>query len=133
MNFHPTALREAIFYAASFASFASLAANTAQQVVAPASNTAGLVVHSAHQISFNGTTGLFVACSLLAKAGAAPASPADGDLLGGGFAMSNATNASAAGWKMGQPVFIAAGKGLWFITNRLETDGLRGCLYTLLA
>jgi hypothetical protein len=111
-------------YNGSYANNGVFAANTAIQVVAPATNTNGLIVLTADLVAIGGAASL---SSLIAKAGA-PANVADGDVLV--IAHNLATNPQAG--KLNRAVKVAAGKGLYFIANGASTNSLMSALYKLL-
>lgn len=110
----------------------ALAAAANAQVFAPAANVNGAIVWSAFH-SY-GAAGGGVVESLIAKAGAAPANYADGQVLMCSR-MSQATNPAYYEGQLVQPVRIAAGLGLWFHSSGAQSAGLgqiRACQYTLL-
>lgn len=113
-------------YGAAYKSTTAMAANTPDTVFAPASNVNGAIVWSACAIpgGVAAVLGAFVAKT------SAPANVLDGDVIH--IAGSNgATYGQAA--PMANPVFIAAGKGLYWIPNTAESGTqLRQVLYTLL-
>ena len=111
-------------YGGSYSSFGVTlpTANLPVQVIAPASNVNGLVVHQsiiAHSDAISGV------CTLLAKE-TAPTGIGDGDVL----------NVAASGAVMPSiiqsPISIPPGKGLYVIANAIETGGTQSILYTLL-
>lgn len=103
-----------------------LAANTAVQVVAPAANVNGLVVHSAGIITFSGGSNN---CSLIAKS-SAPANVTDGDVI---LMAASGAAFSAVPSILSKLNRIAAGKGLYFIsTNAEAAPSCRNVSYTVL-
>lgn len=113
--------------ASSFSSSAALAANTAEQVVAPASNTNGILVFERHAITNTASNNTV---TLLAKT-SAPTSFGDGDIH---YMLFQDTGGA---WKIGpnimdRPILIPAGKGLYWFSNVLETGARRWCTYTVL-
>lgn len=134
MNFHPSAIREAFFYATSFYSNGGMAINTVETIVAPASNVAGLVVWRLAMMTAHGTAGSGNTVTCLAKS-SAPASIGDGDVLGVVINYPQ-TTVGEAGTKMTweSPVFVAAGKGLYFRNGPVaEALASRFVLYSLLS
>jgi hypothetical protein len=117
-------------YGASYKSTTNLAANTADAVFAAASNINGALVHGAEFISGNGGTAGYAATGFLAKT-SAPTTAIDGDVILGA---TNWTSTVGSTGQLQQPVFIAAGKGLYFISTLAETaNGVyRNVRYTLL-
>jgi len=117
-------------YATSFSSSSGLAANTPQNIIAAASNTAGYVLHNANwTFTFAAIPQVF--STLLAKT-TAPTTATDGDILA---AVKNA-NAVAGGsqhygW-LDRITRVSSGKRLDRITGSLESGAACGCLYTLL-
>lgn len=114
-------------YAASYKSITLLAANTPDQIFSPASNTNGAIIWTASASARNAS----VQAALIAKA-SAPATVIDGDVLSQqvgvpGFAAGDyAININA-------PMFVAAGKGAYFIATGADTICAgRSALYTLL-
>lgn len=118
-------------YGASFASSALLAANTAQQVFAPAANVRGAWIVAAAARSGNSTSNGEIA--LIAKT-SAPTTVVDGDVLAGvDCMMQQGTPASfVVTAKLQSRIFVPAGKGLYWISNIAEGAGTRSVLYTLL-
>jgi len=119
-------------YGASFASTGQLSSGAAQEVVAPAANTKGITVWMAEYIHIGtGTPGW---PSLLAKA-SAPTTVIDGDVLPMAatvFENPSLTILGACG-NLVRPVFIPAGKGLYWRTMANETNSQvkRSVLYTI--
>lgn len=114
-------------YGASYASNATLVANTAVQVIAPASNVAGVIIHQA-SMSMYFSAGSGFGC-LIAKS-SAPANNADGDVL-----LTNGSGATAQVFNTASikgPIKVPAGKGIYFINSGSEGSGLRSCQYTIL-
>lgn len=119
-------------YGASFGSTAFLAANTPETVIAPGTNTGGVIVWSAGMRGMN-SAATNITSSLLAKA-SAPANFNDGAVLlipDNYFELASTRMATAG--KLVRPVFLAAGLGLYFISGALETQLVhRHVLYTVL-
>lgn len=115
-------------YGASFKS--QNAAAGSETVVAAAANVNGLIVWAAAFVA--GTAAGLNQTALLAKT-SAPVSPVDGDAILTGDASSfNATGALYLnGGSLKRPVFVAAGKGLFFF-NGTDNQSLKSVLYTLL-
>lgn len=125
-------------YGARFTSTAALASGATEQVFSAASNANGAII--ARVVSYElQTAGGFnnSQCWLHAHTGA-PAAITDGDVLMG--AMENAMGENGASTRMfssgklDQPLFIAAGKGVWFRNNgpAAQTTAARSVLYTLI-
>ncbi|HLO62905.1 MAG TPA: hypothetical protein VK165_08060 [Azonexus sp.] len=103
-----------------------LAAATAVQVVAPAANVNGIVVHSAGIITYTGGTNN---CALVAK-NAAPATVVDGDVI---LMAASGAAFSAVPSILSKLNRIPAGKGLYFIsTNAEAAPSCRNVAYTIL-
>lgn len=120
-------------YGAAFCAESNIAANTNELVVAPAANVNGLIVHFA-QI-FSGNPASTTRTKLIAKAGAAPASGTDGDvLLTTGANIMTAVGVLSIASIRERDVFVAAGKGLYFrnASGTAENVGERVVHYTLL-
>lgn len=115
-------------YGASYKSTSALVANTGDVVFSPGANVNGAVIWAA---GFLHQETVAAGISLVAKA-SAPASIVDGDVL---LQTQNFTNA-ASNFECGalpNPVFVAAGKGAYFIAAAASnTAALRSALYTLL-
>lgn len=113
-------------YGAAYASNVALTAATPVQVVAPASNTNGITVWAAGATHSPASSLSHVV--LIAKA-SAPSTIIDGDVyyhnsVGG-------SNQFAGGDTNVFPVRVAAGKGLYWITDQNEASGFRRVLYTV--
>lgn len=117
-----------ITYGASYKSNTPLAANTPETIVAPAANLNGLIVWVASFISSQSGATRFASC-FLAKT-SAPTTIYDGDVIVQPSHMVSQDN----GAFLMRPVFIPAGKGLYYIANLAENAAgcLRSCLYSLL-
>lgn len=113
-------------YVSSFKSNTALAANANETILAPAANVNGAILWRGQGIHSGATSGLG---ALIAKAGAAPASLIDGDVL----VTSKWNGASIDEWVLNTPIKIAAGMGLYFRNGAsAETTRLLLALYTLL-
>jgi len=123
-NGQPNAIR----YGASYKSNTNLAANTPETVFAPGSNVNGAYVWEAGFVHSNAGG---MGAAFLAKT-SAPATVLDGDVVCGmsGAAASGASNLNFG--QMPQPVFVPAGKGLYFISTNAENNANRHALFTLL-
>lgn len=122
-------LREIVRYGAGFAASGNLLANTPETVVAAASNVSGLIVWEARAVC--SASGIY--WNLAAKT-SAPAGVPDGDVI---LAPDNhswdASNARPlTGAALARPVFVPAGKGLYFISAAATTFMFRSVLYTIL-
>ncbi len=118
-----------IRYGASYRSTTNVAANTAEAVFTAAANVRGAWVHSISYMSGN-TVGSSIAAFLANTS--APTTVIDGD---GILASDNASWAAGlfgCGGSLKSPVFIPAGKGLYFISGTAETFSNRAAIYTLL-
>ena len=117
-------------YGASYQSTTAKAANTPDQVFAPGSNVNGATIWRAEFYSSNNASAEIFA-SYLAKA-SAPANVIDGDVIvTSSHAIWAGGTANKHGGRLERPVFIAAGKGFYFISTPLEGAALRQVLYTL--
>lgn len=103
------------------------AANAAQLVLSPGSNTNGLIVNQGNIVAQSTVPAI---CTLLAKA-SAPANTGDGRVI-------FATDTSLGGsyWNAGslkKDIYVPAGLGLYFITQSAESSySLHSCQYKLL-
>lgn len=122
-------------YGAAFASTANLLTATNEVAVAPGANVRGIILWSASILTAQGTAGQTAIGQLIAKS-SAPASGADGDVLlqTGGYTMSAAGNVVPPVANLQRPLFIAAGKGLYFRNDGSATEVIahRSLLYTVL-
>lgn len=116
--------------ATTFKSTTLLAANTAETVLAPASNTLGVLVFEAG--SFHGNRTAIGYAQLLAKT-SAPTSIIDGDAhLTPGAAVVSAGPIATMSMQMMRPHRSQNGKGLYFIIDRADVDvPYRTCKYLL--
>lgn len=113
-------------YNGTFKSTSSLVGLTAEQVFSAATNTNGAIVFSAYGCAYNGGNQIL---ALIAKAGA-PATLIDGDVLASSIW---ASTASIANLQLLQPMKVAAGKGLYFISAMNDgVSPMRSCQYKLL-
>lgn len=114
-------------YASSYKSNTALAANTPETVFTPAANTLGAWVWLASFVQNAGSPG----AAFVAKT-SAPTTVIDGDVI---QSTSVQTYSGGIYFECGQlptPVFIPAGRGLYFINTGLAAGALRSCLFTLL-
>lgn len=113
-------------YGAAYSSAALIGAGGSVAVFTAAANANGAIVWSVVGLTKSATVSTL---SLLANT-AAPASSVDGD----GIWLANMTtvNVPSPPIYLPRPVFIAAGKGLFFFSTQLETGAWRSVLYTLL-
>lgn len=118
-----------IAYGASFKSFTTLAALTPEQIFSPASNVNGAIVWDFSAVS---RSTLSITNTLLAKS-SSPTSATDGDVISTDTTYVSSTTVECATMKIPRPVFVPAGKGLYFFPNSaINSFGIRSCLYTLL-
>lgn len=116
-------------YTNSFSSNTALAANVAQQVLAPATNVNGVIIRAANFTS-EVASGL-CAAALLAKRITAPASFTDGDpLLTPSMTALNVSR--GVGASLGRSIKVAAGKGIYFISSTAEVWGSRSVIFDIL-
>lgn len=117
-------------YGASYKSGSVMAANTPDTVFAPGANVNGAIIHRASFAAYNGSQPS-LSC-YIAKA-SAPATNLDGDVI---LSTDQVTGIGAATMNQGkleQPIRIAAGKGLYYISGAGEVNyAHRSVLYTLL-
>lgn len=118
---------QVVRYGASQTINSIMAASGVQTVVSAAANVNGLIVHRAGYFSQTGSGGGLL--SLLAKT-SSPGNSADGDMIMGPGPVTG--NVGSGTWWGGSPIFVPAGKGLYFFSQYLETVGCRWVLYTLL-
>ena len=109
---------------ASFKSATALVANTPDAVFSPAANANGAIIHSCYVNDF--MPGLIV---LIAKAGAAPTSNSDGEVLAQTDIIYGATYSHSMKFT---PTRIAAGLDLYFIGTGAGSSSFRSTRYTLL-
>ncbi len=113
-------------YGAAYRSITTLAANTPDTIFTPAANVNGAILWSgAYVMSSLGGTGVFIAKT------AAPASIIDGDVILSPTNF-NVGGGNNFGMSIDAPVKIAAGKGLYRISQAAETYSVSKALYTLL-
>lgn len=113
-------------YASSYDSTTAMAANTPDTVFTPAANTNGAIVWAANAATGGAAS---VLGAYIAKS-SAPANVLDGDVIHIEASQGAAYNTPIP---MPNPVLIAAGKGLYWITNTAEAGTmLRHVLYSLL-
>lgn len=119
---------------ANFASVTALGATTNETVVAPASNTNGMIVWCAGINTQNTADATVTQVSLLAKT-SAPGGGADGELIltATHLRITGAASGQGKGYRE-RARFIAAGKGLYFRNSSAtaESSGSRFVDYTLL-
>ena len=118
-----TVVEDGMTYGASYKSITPMAANTPDVIIAPGANVNGVVIQAASIYSF--TSGVFTKPTLIAKAGA-PASVIDGDVILSTMVVNNGANCHLV-----RPVFVPAGKGVYYIPGAAEADSSRSVLYTL--
>lgn len=116
-------------YGASFRSIANLAANTPEVVFTPAANINGAIIHSMQFFDKNG--GTICNPAYLAKT-SAPTTVTDGDAILSTDNYIEITGSLGHSASLKKPIKIASGKGLYFITNALQSNANRSVLYTLL-
>ena len=118
-------------YTGSYKANTNAAANTAEQIFAPGSNVNGAILNAASIMSYASTGPTFP--NLIAKT-SAPANITDGDVLLSTDQMILAGSNYFSAASLKQPIFIDAGKGLYFIAGSAETSlwSNRSALYTLL-
>lgn len=112
-----------LVYATAFRSSALMAANTAETVVAAGSNTAGLTLWSAGIVTRAGVNSI---ANMQAHT-AASTTTTTGDVILGACAPATLSVVS----QLPYPLQVDAGKGLYFLSDTLETAALRWALYTL--
>lgn len=115
-----------------FSQRSSVAANTAVEIIAPALNTAGIIILTAHLTEFKSAVG--IACPVFQAKATPPVSVVDGS-----FVMAAKLNVgiNAVGyWYDGQliqPIFIAAGLGLYFISDYItDASSIRRATWRVL-
>lgn len=118
-----------ITYGASYISSTLKGANTPDTVFSAASNVNGAIVWRATFVT--SSAGTDTRCGYLAKT-SAPATSVDGDPICTTDFGGQTTGFYSSG-KLDEPVFIPAGKGLYYISQSAEgSSAQRGVLYTLL-
>lgn len=123
-------LRQPLTPTGNFNSQALIAANTATQVFSAASNVNGAIVLAASCFDVFPANGVI---ALLAKA-TAPASVTDGDpVFMPPWSTQVGGTSSSPGGILPAPQYVAAGQGLWYISNLANTTaGFRTARYRLL-
>lgn len=117
-------------YGATFVSYAMQTANTSQTVFSAAANTAGAWVWKARARSGNNTT---TANAVLTAHTSAPNNVTSGDIIEQQCRVDLWTGPTYHVYlELQQPVFIPAGKGLYYTCDVTETSGQRFVHYTLL-
>lgn len=116
-------------YGASYRSTTSLAANTPETVFTPAANINGAIIHSAQFLHFDAAG---VALPAYLSKASAPASVIDGDAILSTDCYAPFTGQNSHFGSLKRPLRISAGKGLYFISNILQSAASRSVLYTLL-
>lgn len=112
-----------------YSSTSTLTANQTDPVFLPAENTKGAIVLSA---SFSDVVNTTSNACFIAKA-SAPTSVLDGEVVCGSIATYSAnTNPTTINGRLEKPQFIAAGKGLYFISQSTTNGFMRACRYKLL-
>lgn len=117
-----------IKFGSSFQSTTVAISGTAQTIVSASSNLNGMIVWDAEFSSANATA--ISNATILAKA-TPPTTVIDGDVVVSGAYQGAGSNFVSVG-KLRRPVFIPAGKGLYFIAGTNETGAMKRVLYTLL-
>lgn len=123
-------LKDVIRYATAFKATGNLTANTSETVFAAGSNTAGAIVWRARGQAANTTS---LSRLALAAHTAAPNAVATGDVIASTEDAWAMTSNFGVFVRLDQPIFIAAGKGLFWTSDVTDTFGFRTVLYTLLA
>ena len=123
-------LEDGMIYGLSYKSLTPLLANTPDAIFTAATNVNGAIIHLAAFFNSNAVGATFG--SFLAKA-TPPVSVIDGDVIvqtDNIAALGASANFFASG-SLKKPLFIAAGKGLFFISQLAEATSQRMVLYTL--
>lgn len=115
-------------YGASSRSLTLLAANTPDTIFTAAANVNGAIIHSIQFYEYNATPSK---PAFLAKA-TAPVSVIDGDAILSVDNFSLGGTAFICSGSLKNPLKIASGKGLFFITDVVQAHFNRSVLYTLL-
>lgn len=118
-------------YGASYKSLTPTAALTPDTVFAPGANVNGAIVTTANFLSHNNGGPTFA--SFVAKS-SAPATSIDGDVILSSDTFTLLAGNYISSGSLKTPIFIPAGKGLYYITAVAETVSysMRSVLYTLL-
>lgn len=133
-----TEVRPLVRYGTSFASVSTHAAGGSTQVFAPASNVNGAIVWAAAGTSMGATAPQLPGMALIAKAGAAPTSFADGSVLtsAGNISWGTGSLAGSANENVNLPaaMFVPSGQGVWWfsVNAELANSARRSTLFTLL-
>lgn len=115
-------------YQASYKSQTNMGANTPDTIFTPGSNANGAVVWSASSYSSGAGS---IPSSMIAKS-SAPAGILDGDVIATTDFIGPTGASFISSYRLLNPVFVAAGKGLYHIPQQAETGSQRCVLYTLL-
>ena len=118
---------QGIAYNANFKANSNLAANTAETILLPASNTNGVLILEVNGQSDHGLNGAIL--GLIAKT-SAPANITDGDLLVSSRAT---TSGSSYVWMHAEPnLVVPAGKGLYFLDSQAQSgSSIRNVSYLI--
>lgn len=119
---------------------AAIAAQVAQVIIAPSANVNGAYIEFAEFSCAGGTSGTQAAAyigALIAKAGVAPVSSTDGDVVMAAVmsqTVVNSTNGPTGQLtqKLGARIKLAAGKGLYLNQNGNGATAFKTVLYTIL-
>lgn len=117
-------IRPPVVYGAAYKSITLQSANVPDTIWAAGSNVNGAVIW---ECSFWSTPGANAVAAIIAKT-SAPTSVIDGDVV---IATTSPVTQPTIGRNL-VPIYIAAGKGLYYISASAETNAMRACLYTLL-
>jgi len=119
-------------YGGAFRSVALLAANTPEVIFTPAANVNGAIIHSAQFVEIINAAPYAANGAFLAK-NAAPASVTDGDGVLSADNVTTGASWQSVGGSLKNPVRVAAGKGLYYISSQAQnTFASRSVLFTLL-
>ncbi|WP_195742082.1 hypothetical protein [Methylobacillus flagellatus] len=99
----------------------------AQEVISPAANARGCIIHAAASM----VRGPAVLSSLIVKT-SAPANIFDGQALAITSGYSAFTNSDADILKLDREFFVPAGLGVYFISNKNRDGGMMQVIYSLL-
>jgi hypothetical protein len=116
-------------YGANYKSTTTLAALAPDVVFTAAANVNGAIIQRVSYSSWHATSGGFGA--FIAKA-TAPTTLIDGDVICSADSISFIGTQQEDSGKLEAPIKIAAGKGLYFMTDLAESRALRSVLYTFL-
>jgi hypothetical protein len=115
-------------YGANYRAVSTMAANTGSEVFSAAANANGAIIWRADGMSW---CNAFAHFGLIART-VIPTDFVTGDLIGSTDNIFVAGSSHVVCLAIGNPIRVAAGKGLWWLSSQAEVNALRSVSYTLL-